>query len=115
MKIQDLYESSPTKDHEEHRKSRVMNIVMMAYNSGTNSMDTNSLISEIEKDGTTITIEELIEIVDELEDFSMSPDGEQVTFGGENTDLDDISPNIDSESEYNPASAKAKEATRKRR
>ena len=108
MRIRDLYESE---DYKEKLNSEIMNIIMMFMKT---EIDIENIIAELEKNDIVATENDIEEFVDTNENLSINQE-KQVVFSTEGSgETDEGRPDLSDEEEYNPASEKAKEATKKR-
>jgi len=111
MRIRDLYE---TTDYKERLNSEIMNIIMMFMKTGVTEIDIENVIAELEKNDIVATENDVVEFVDSNENLSINQE-KQVVFSTEGSgETDEGRPDLSDEEEYNPASEKAKEATKKR-
>ncbi len=105
MKISDLYESKK-EDYDEHLKRQVMDVLVLYNVTGTNQTNILNIVSELEKEGLSIDIESLTEII---QDIGFDVNGEVVSF--DNSEGDDT---LEDGEEFDPVSSMAAKATKDR-
>jgi len=110
MKIHELYEDN---DYQEKLNKEIMNIIMMFMKSGLTEVDIENIIAELDKIGYVANEKDIEDFVDSNKNLSTNQD-KQVVFSTQSDEIDDERPDISDQEEYNPASEKAKEATKKR-
>lgn len=111
MQIRDLYETS---DHTETLNSEIMNVIMMFMKTGQPVIDIENIISELDKMDVIATEKDIEEFVDSNENLSINQEKQVVFSTDGGGDADEGRPDLSDEEAYNPASEKAKEATKKR-
>ena len=110
MRIKDLYEN----EYKDKQKNEIMNILMMIMKTDVPETDIENVITELEKQDIVANEEDIEEVVDANNNFSLGDDGKIVFAVGDSDVADEDRPDLETEEEYNPAVDKAKEATKKR-
>lgn len=110
MLISELYENN---DYQEKLNREIMNVIMMYMKTGVVEIDIENIISELDKNDVVATEQDIKDFVETNDNLSINQE-QQVVFSTEGTDIEDERPDVSGEEEYNPASEKAKEATKKR-
>lgn len=108
MRIRDIFEN-----FNEELRHNVLDVTMMFLNNGVEETSIQNFVIELSKRGFNVIVEDLIAIFEELQDFSV--EGENVVMAAQ--DSTDLSGELDysgDNTEYNPATSKAKEALKKR-
>jgi septum formation topological specificity factor MinE len=111
MRIRDLYEAN---DYKETLNNEIMNIIMMFMKTGQNVIDIENIIAELEKNDIMAIEADIEEFANSNENLSVNQEKQVVFSTSGSGDEDEGRPDLSDEEAYNPASEKAKEATKKR-